>query len=66
MKYLLDKKGNRIEAVLSKKEQLALMKENNRRAKAFLQEMTKLSQETGQYENTGDRNSNLVVLGKRD
>ena len=35
MQIIFDKRGNAIEAVLDKDEQLALAKENNRRAKLF-------------------------------
>ena len=40
MQIIYDKRGNAIEAVLDKDEQLALAKENNRRAKLFHEEQT--------------------------
>lgn len=42
MQIIFDKRGNAIEAVLDKDEQLALAKENNRRAKLFHEEHKQL------------------------
>ena len=54
MRIIRDKKGKAIEAELTKDEQLKLLKENNKRAKKFLQEqalqeLTAQAQEMGMY-----------------
>lgn len=47
MEIIYDKKGNAIEAILSKEEQLELLRENNKRAKDY--KLTQLNQDTNPY-----------------
>ena len=60
MEIVFDRKGNPIEAILDKDEQLVLAKENNRRAKEFLQKdslekLTAAVQTFDMYD-TGEKN----------
>lgn len=60
MEIILDKKGNAIEAVLDKEEQLALLKENNKRARKYIiSKLTQLNQGIGSYDTNGTSNSHL-------